>query len=124
MHFGVTMYDDKEISPWECVLNDNFFWFSLQNLRNFYTTTVAAIFVAAMAIQIPSLNVTSHIKMIVFVAWAAYGILPTLHWAIEMGGFQNTMVAVISLHYWITFKIFCFITYNSYIQLVSIFFSF
>lgn len=66
----------------------------LQNLRNFYTTTVAAIFLAAMAIQIPSLNVTSHIKMIVFVAWAAYGILPTLHWAIEMGGFQNTMVAV------------------------------
>lgn len=47
-----------------------------------------------MILQIPRLNVTSHIKMIVFVGWAAYGILPTMHWAITMGGFQNTMVAV------------------------------
>lgn len=74
------------------------FFLCFKNLRNFYTTTVAAIFLTAMVMQIPRLNVTSHIKMIVFVSWAAYGILPTLHWAIEMGGFKNTMVSVSWLH--------------------------
>lgn len=32
--------------------------------------------------------------MSIFVAWAAYGVLPTLHWAIVMGGFDNPMVQV------------------------------
>lgn len=47
-----------------------------------------------MLMQIPSLQIKSQIKIVVFVAWAAYGILPTMHWAVKMGGFQNTMVSV------------------------------
>lgn len=76
--------------------------FFFKNLRNFYTTTIAAIFITAMIMQIPRLNVTSHIKMTVFVGWAAYGILPTMHWAITMGGFQNTMVAVSIYYFFVT----------------------
>ena len=47
-----------------------------------------------MILQIPKLNINSNIKMLVFVAWAAYGVVPTLHWAIELGGFDNQMVRV------------------------------
>jgi hypothetical protein len=32
--------------------------------------------------------------MITFVAWAAYGIIPTLHWYLEMGGVESQMVKV------------------------------
>lgn len=55
---------------------------------------MAGIFVVAMLMQIPRFNVTSNIKMTTFVCWAAFGILPSLHWVIKMGGFQNSMVAV------------------------------
>lgn len=56
--------------------------------------TVGAIFVTAMVIQIPYLNVSSQLKIVIFVGWAMFGILPTMHWAIKMGGFHNRMVAV------------------------------
>lgn len=70
------------------------FWCE-QHLQNFYLSTITFIFVMAMVLQIPSLKVNSHVKMLVFVGWAAYGVLPTLHWAIYMGGFENPIVAVI-----------------------------
>lgn len=69
------------------------FWCQTE-LRNFYTVTVAAIFIAAMILQIPKLNINSHVKMIVFVGWACYGVIPTIHWTIVMGGFENIMVRV------------------------------
>lgn len=45
-----------------------------------------------MVLQIPKLEVNGNVKLVVFVAWAAYGVLPTLHWGIAMGGMDNPMV--------------------------------
>lgn len=66
----------------------------LQPLRDFYMITIGVIFTAAMALQIPQLNVHSNVKMLAFVAWAAYGVVPTLHWYFVMGGTESTMVKV------------------------------
>lgn len=63
-----------------------------QELQQFYLISVLAIFVFAMVLQIPRLNVNGNVKLIVFVAWAAYGVLPTLHWSVAMGGMDNPMV--------------------------------
>lgn len=68
--------------------------FSFQTLRNFYICTVGLIFVVCLVLQIPKLNVPTNIKTLTFVLWAAYGIIPTAHWAIVMGGFENAMVRV------------------------------
>lgn len=54
-----------------------------------------AIFVFAMVLQIPKLNVNGNVKLVVFVAWAAYGVLPTLHWSIAMGGMDNPIVRML-----------------------------
>ncbi|KAF3425402.1 hypothetical protein E2986_11382 [Frieseomelitta varia] len=48
-----------------------------------------------MVLQIPKLNVNGNIKLVVFVAWAAYGVLPTLHWSIAMGGMDNPIVRML-----------------------------
>ncbi|XP_055535739.1 progestin and adipoQ receptor family member 3 isoform X3 [Wyeomyia smithii] len=61
-------------------------------LRNFYIITIGVIFTVAMVLQIPRLKVNSNVKMMAFVAWAAYGVVPTLHWYIVMGGAESTMV--------------------------------
>ncbi|XP_055590252.1 progestin and adipoQ receptor family member 3 isoform X2 [Uranotaenia lowii] len=61
-------------------------------LRNFYIITIGVIFTVAMILQVPRLKVNSNIKMLAFVAWAAYGVVPTLHWYIVMGGTESTMV--------------------------------
>lgn len=63
-------------------------------LRNFYIATVAIIFLISMIISIPKLKVKDHIKIAVFVSWAAFGVIPTLHWYIEMGGNETAMVKV------------------------------
>lgn len=47
-----------------------------------------------MILQIPKLNISPNIKMIVFIAWAAYGVLPTMHWTLIMGGLENPLVEV------------------------------
>lgn len=47
-----------------------------------------------MVLQIPKLNISANIKMIVFIAWAAYGVLPTMHWTLIMGGLENPVVEV------------------------------
>lgn len=44
--------------------------------------------------QIPRLKVQDHIKITVFVSWAAFGVIPTIHWYFEMGGNENSMVNV------------------------------
>ncbi|CAG5108984.1 Similar to Paqr3: Progestin and adipoQ receptor family member 3 (Mus musculus) [Cotesia congregata] len=61
-------------------------------LQQFYLITVLLIFVIAMVLQIPSLEVNGNVKLLVFVGWAAYGVLPTLHWGIAMGGMENPIV--------------------------------
>ena len=66
-----------------------------QELQRFYLVTVLAIFIFAMVLQIPKLNVNGNIKLVVFVAWAAYGVLPTLHWSIAMGGMDNPIVRML-----------------------------
>ncbi|KAI5732821.1 hypothetical protein M8J76_004536 [Diaphorina citri] len=60
--------------------------------QNFYLATVFAIFIACMILQIPRLNIHPDIKMLVFVCWAAYGVVPTVHWAVIMGGWDNPIV--------------------------------
>lgn len=65
-----------------------------QGLKYFYLVSVTLIFAIAMAIQLPKFNCNANVKMIVFVAWAAYGVLPTFHWTIIMGGFANPIVEV------------------------------
>ncbi|XP_058063497.1 progestin and adipoQ receptor family member 3 [Anopheles bellator] len=67
------------------------FWCNLP-LRNFYMITIGVIFAGAMVLQIPRLAVHSNVKMVAFVAWAAYGIVPTFHWYHVMGGSESTMV--------------------------------
>lgn len=67
------------------------FWCNAE-LRNFYIITIGVIFTVAMILQIPRLKVNSNIKMLAFVAWAAYGVVPTLHWYFVMGGTESTMV--------------------------------
>lgn len=66
-----------------------------QELQRFYLVTVLAIFIFAMLLQIPSLNINGNIKLAVFVGWAVYGVLPTLHWTIAMGGFDNPIVMML-----------------------------
>ncbi|KAI5639891.1 hypothetical protein NE865_07620 [Phthorimaea operculella] len=65
-----------------------------QELRMFYMTSVTLIFIVAMLLQVPRFNVPYLVKMCVFIGWAAYGVLPTLHWTYTMGGFDNPMMCV------------------------------
>ena len=67
----------------------------MQELQRFYLITVLVIFIFAMILQIPSLNINSNIKLTVFVSWAIYGVLPTLHWTVAMGGFDNPIVRML-----------------------------
>lgn len=71
---------------------------SLQTLRHFYIATVGLIFVVCLVLQIPRLNVPTYMKTLTFVLWAAFGIIPTAHWAVIMGGFENAMVRVSRVH--------------------------
>uniref|UniRef100_A0A1Y1KK67 Progestin and adipoQ receptor family member 3 n=1 Tax=Photinus pyralis TaxID=7054 RepID=A0A1Y1KK67_PHOPY len=65
-----------------------------QAMLNFYLVTIFLIFCGAMALQHPKLNANTNVKMFVFVLWAAYGIVPTIHWTFIMGGFANPLVSV------------------------------
>lgn len=56
--------------------------------------SVTLIFILALSLQIPKFNISSNVKMMVFVSWAAYGVIPTLHWTFSQGGLKNPMVAV------------------------------
>nr|CAH7751470.1 unnamed protein product [Callosobruchus chinensis] len=65
------------------------------DLQMFYLTSVTLIFVVAMILQIPSLNIDPNVKMIVFVAWGCYGVIPTIHWTFKMGGLDNPVVKLL-----------------------------
>lgn len=67
----------------------------LQGLQRFYLVTVLAIFIVAMLLQLPRYQVNDNIKLAVFVGWAVYGVLPTLHWTVAMGGMQNPVVSLL-----------------------------
>lgn len=49
-----------------------------------------------MVMQMPQIDINAHLRMLVFVAWAAYGVIPTIHWTIHLGGLENPVVAVSS----------------------------
>ncbi|XP_043266773.1 progestin and adipoQ receptor family member 3 [Venturia canescens] len=66
-----------------------------KELQRFYLITVLMIFILAMVLQIPKLEVDGNIKLMVFVAWAIYGVLPTFHWGVAMGGMDNPMVSML-----------------------------
>ncbi|XP_046981215.1 progestin and adipoQ receptor family member 3-like isoform X1 [Schistocerca americana] len=66
-----------------------------KNLQLFYLLTVSLIFLFAMIIQIPRLRVDANMKLIVFVCWAAYGVVPTFHWTVIMGGYANPVVQLL-----------------------------
>lgn len=70
------------------------FWCS-SNLLTFYISTISVIFVIAMILQIPALNIDPNVKLLVFVAWAAYGVVPTIHWTIVHGGLANPIVELL-----------------------------
>ncbi|KAJ8674713.1 hypothetical protein QAD02_010499 [Eretmocerus hayati] len=63
-----------------------------KHLQRFYLVTVFAIFVLALMLQLPRYQINDNIKLAVFVGWGLYGVLPTLHWTIAMGGMQNPIV--------------------------------
>ena len=67
----------------------------MQKLQRFYLVTVLAIFIVAMLLQLPRYQVNDNLKLAVFVGWAVYGVLPTLHWTIAMGGMQNPVVSLL-----------------------------
>lgn len=69
------------------------FW-CRESLRNFYVITVVIMFVVAIILQLPALNVSENIKVMSFILWAAYGIVPCCHWYFELGGIENQMVQV------------------------------
>lgn len=52
-------------------------------------------FTIAMTLQIPRFKVSKNIRVIVFAAWAAYGILPTFRWTVVMGGMKNPIVSLL-----------------------------
>nr|CAD7461349.1 unnamed protein product [Timema tahoe] len=60
--------------------------------QTFYLVTVLIIFMFAMVLQVPRLKVDANVKLIVFVVWAAYGVIPTFHWTVVMGGYANPVV--------------------------------
>lgn len=60
----------------------------------FYLITICLIFAFAMVLQIPKLKIDANTKLIVFLVWAVYGVVPTFHWTYTMGGLGNPVVQV------------------------------
>jgi len=60
----------------------------------FYLVTIFLIFAFAMVLQIPKLKIDANTKLIVFLCWALYGVVPTFHWTVIMGGLENIVVQV------------------------------
>lgn len=67
--------------------------YHFQEWSIFYSVTVATIFFAVITIQIVSSNETLRIGIFVF--WAVYGVIPTIHWMFAMGGWDNPIVQVL-----------------------------
>jgi hypothetical protein len=47
-----------------------------------------------MVLQLPKLKIDANTKLIVFLSWALYGVVPTFHWTYSMGGLENPVVQV------------------------------
>jgi hypothetical protein len=47
-----------------------------------------------LVLQIPKLKIDANTKLIVFLSWALYGVVPTFHWTYTMGGLENPVVKV------------------------------
>lgn len=65
--------------------------------RDFYLLTVGALFLVATAIQfVPDFasEKFSKYRVGLFFFWAAYGIVPTIHWVIMNGGFSSIIVRI------------------------------
>ncbi|XP_014225082.1 progestin and adipoQ receptor family member 3 [Trichogramma pretiosum] len=66
-----------------------------KTLQRFYLITILAIFIVAMMLQMKRYQINENIKLAVFVGWAVYGVVPTLHWTVAMGGMQNPIVSLL-----------------------------
>uniref|UniRef100_A0A1A9ZRR0 Progestin and adipoQ receptor family member 3 n=1 Tax=Glossina pallidipes TaxID=7398 RepID=A0A1A9ZRR0_GLOPL len=85
----------------------------LFTLRLVYSVIVLAMFCLAMAAQIPKLNVSLNAKIAVLFIWAAYGVIPFLHWTIMMGGLENELVRLMVPRVIIMYAL-CFIAFVIY----------
>ncbi|XP_034250193.1 progestin and adipoQ receptor family member 3 isoform X2 [Thrips palmi] len=63
--------------------------------QTFYLTTVGLIFGLAMSLHVPRVGASANMKLFTFVGWAAYGVVPTFHWTVVMGGLDNPMVQLL-----------------------------
>ncbi|KAL9894822.1 progestin and adipoQ receptor family member 3 isoform 3-T4 [Glossina fuscipes fuscipes] len=88
------------------------FW-CFTTLRLVYSVIVLAMFCLAMAAQIPKLNVSLNAKIAVLFIWAAYGVIPFLHWTIMMGGLENELVRLMVPRVIIMYAL-CFIAFVIY----------
>ncbi|XP_071051527.1 progestin and adipoQ receptor family member 3 isoform X2 [Onthophagus taurus] len=70
------------------------FWCE-QYWRTFYMFTVSLIFAGAMLLQLPKFNISSNVKTLVFILWALYGVIPTIHWTIRSGGLASPVVRLL-----------------------------
>jgi len=65
--------------------------------RDFYLLTVAALFLVATSVQFFPKFATdeySHYRIGLFFFWAAYGVVPTIHWVVMNDGISSTVVQV------------------------------
>jgi len=71
-------------------------FFCLPGWRDFYLITVAGIFVVAALAQLwPRFASYYWLRLSLFCAWAAYGVVPTAHFVVLNGGLGSSLVPVI-----------------------------
>lgn len=47
-----------------------------------------------MIIQIPKFNIKDNVKIAVFVSWAAFGIIPVMHWYLKISDSETSLISV------------------------------
>ena len=71
-------------------------FFCLPGWRDFYLVTVAGMFMVAAVVQLwPKFASFYWLRLILFCAWAAYGVVPTAHFVVLNGGLGSALVPVI-----------------------------
>ncbi|CAO1423167.1 unnamed protein product [Diamesa serratosioi] len=63
-------------------------------LRNVYIGAVVVIFCISMIIQIPKFNIKDNVKIAVFVSWAAFGIIPIMHWYLKVSENETSLISI------------------------------
>ncbi|CAO1437908.1 unnamed protein product [Diamesa hyperborea] len=71
-----------------------YFFYCDSVLRNFYIGTVVVIFCISMIIQIPKFNIKDNVKIAVFVSWAAFGIIPVMHWYLKISDSETSLISI------------------------------